>query len=719
MYSVYCDDTLIYNDSSGEKEVRLVAPTVEWSDNSTGSFTFTLPECNVGYSILTLMQSTIKIFRDNTLIWVGRAIKETKDFWKNRQITCEGALGYLNDVIQPQMELPGDEHPNFQGYCEEYLGILLDYHNSVMNQNGTPERRIFKGRVTINKKMKSDEPDAEYFGPDDDPGYIPTIYVDNKNTLECITEKLTGGKDASGDDLEGHLRLRIEPDGFYLDYLQDPISESTQTIEFGKNLLDYTENFDESDFCTVMHPRGESDGNSVGNLSAHKELLPSQNGIYYKEDLEFEVKAPRVIFKGDRNTHGGGVNTFGWIERILDLSDLGDEDTLLDKTLEWFTKNRFNDIEINIKAFDLAYLGSTADYFQYMDSIHVISLPHGLDREFPVLGVSIPLDQPQNASYTLGKKKVQSLSAHTSQAEKESKAYTEEKAYEAYHDSETLIRNSTNGVVNIIKNQYGAEGMAIVGVDQSKTYYKDGKSYTANQVIEMIKNGDIDFTIERLPQCWNPSTGRYEDIPIWYWNMGGLAFFPNGWNSGTNVAITRDGKINADYIKSGKIVAIDIDGTTITGGEYHTVPKYVYYNGVQRGPYEVDIYYNDVYFRNKYGYADSSWGSLSMLPTQNNQDKLSLSSGCNLELYASENAEIYATSIALQSAGGGITINGMDVQNLATKSWVEEYVDEHGGGDYVTHSELDDTLRGYVTDSELSNTVNNIKHWCESTFKKK
>ena len=58
---------------------------------------------------------------------------------------------------------------------------------------------------------------------------------------------------------------------------------------------------------------------------------------------------------------------------------------------------------------------------------------------------------------------------------------------------------------------------------------------------------------------------------VWRWNESGLAYSSTGYNGDySSAAITADGKINADFIKAGKITAVDIEGVNIKGSEFST-----------------------------------------------------------------------------------------------------------------------------------------------------
>lgn len=59
-------------------------------------------------------------------------------------------------------------------------------------------------------------------------------------------------------------------------------------------------------------------------------------------------------------------------------------------------------------------------------------------------------------------------------------------------------------------------------------------------------------------------------VNVWRWNLGGLGHSHNGYNGPFNdVAITQDGKINADMITTGTMVANRIHGGTLTLGGYN------------------------------------------------------------------------------------------------------------------------------------------------------
>lgn len=564
MYSIYCDDICIYNDTSVDVGARLVAPTVTWEDNAAGTCTFTMPPSNAGYESLTLMQSLIVVKKFDEEIWWGRPIKEQKDFWKNRIITCEGALAFLNDVIQPQRMFEQNATTatppiySFDGTPEAYLRVILDYHN----QNSRYKFNLKK--VTVTKYMEDEDDNDEYYE------YI-VVRTDFKNTLECISEKLT-----NNEKVGGHILCYRENGIYQLEYLKDPDDEGVQTVEFGKNLLEFTRDYDDSQYCTVLYPRGESLGDSeIQGLSEYLELDPTKDGEYtftdedHPDPIVLRQTAPRLI-------NEAGLNAYGWIERVMDFSEGKTEDKLLEKAGEWMTKNRFQDMELNIKAFDLAYLNVDYESIEFMQNIHVISRPHGLDRNFPVLGINIPLDQPQNASYTLGKKKVASLSAHTSSVTAEvekNKDWADIAHMDDYARIQVEIKKRQEAIAAAIE-QAGRDALEKIKTFTTGRIGIKQNSYGADALVIIPTLSDQEFADLNIETCTKP---------MWVWNYEGLAFLPNGWNGSKKpgVAITNDGNIVANDIHAATITANQIHGGSIVAGQIDSI--YIKAEWIQSG----------------------------------------------------------------------------------------------------------------------------------------
>ena len=72
-------------------------------------------------------------------IWSGRVLSESKDFWNNRVLYCEGGSWlYFNDSVQPPAEYAGKS-------IREYLEQLISVHNAKIGAN----RQFAIGAVTV------------------------------------------------------------------------------------------------------------------------------------------------------------------------------------------------------------------------------------------------------------------------------------------------------------------------------------------------------------------------------------------------------------------------------------------------------------------------------------------------------------------------------------------------------------------------------------------
>jgi hypothetical protein len=268
MYKIFADDLCIYDDLSNLTEYKLVNPIWRREDNTAGTLTFTMTQSNIGYSVVERLSSRIKIFKRDEMVWEGRILSEQRNFRKERVITCEGILACLNDTIQPQREL-------INPTVRTFLNTILSYHNSHV----TPDKQFLLGNVTVTTDMIDESGDDEY----DTDIYI---YTNFDTTFNCIAEKLINkSTDPNNDkkqELRGHLRIRYEDDKRYLDYLKDYPTTSTQIIEFGRNLMDFVVNYDESEFCTVLIPLGERyEEGDVDGLEGYLDITDVNGGRNY------------------------------------------------------------------------------------------------------------------------------------------------------------------------------------------------------------------------------------------------------------------------------------------------------------------------------------------------------------------------------------------------------------------------------------------------------
>lgn len=351
MYTVYCDDTLIHDGSSPSDRVHLIDPVLKIADNSAGTFEATLAPTHIGYDICERWTSTIYVKRDGEIIWKGRIVTDSKDFWNRRRISCEGALAFLNDSMQ---ELGYYANRDLRYYITQ----LIDTHNSKVATN----RQILLGNVTVTDN------NSDY------------VYVtEYKSTYEEMKSNFL-------DRLGGHLRIRYrQADGMpILDYLADYPNTATQEINFGQNLLDFTRNWDVSNLCTVILPKGKA--------------LDEENEQGQKEYITIES-----VNRGSKYlANEDAVALYGRVEKVVDFNDCETPQLLLELGTAYLTAMQFDSMQLVLYAIDLHFLNEDVEGFELLDRVHCISNPHGMDRYFPITEIDMPLDKPDNVKYTLG-----------------------------------------------------------------------------------------------------------------------------------------------------------------------------------------------------------------------------------------------------------------------------------------------------------------------------
>lgn len=470
MYKIYSDGVCIYDDTNPLEKYKLLSPSLILEKGKAGSLDFTMPPANIGYDTVKKYLSDITLEKNGQEIWEGRVIDEDKDFWNCRKLKCEGSLAFFNDTVQPQWESESTT-------VLEFFTRLITIHNSRLPAGDY--RRFAVGRITVTT-----------------PNVTIRRFTDYETTYDCLTKKLV-------DELGGHLHVRKENGIRYLDYLKEEFFDSnTQTIEFGKNLLDFTRNWSLTELCTVLIPLGKTKDESQYNLiNEYVDIKSVNDGSLYLE------ASPESIA------------LYGRVEKVVKWEDIENPTELKAQGELYLRNTQFKDMTIEMSAVDLSIMGVAADDFSLGDYVHVISKPHGLDKWFPIDKLEIPLDAPEDTKFELnGTEKV---AMSTAVASSSSAIQTIEKQPipsaildKAKQEAASLITSATTGYITTLRNQNGVPYALIISTGPD---YSSCNSY-------------------------------------WMWSNGGLAHIIKDPISGeltTNNAMTSDGKIVADMITAG------------------------------------------------------------------------------------------------------------------------------------------------------------------------
>lgn len=613
MYSIFAGDTCIYDGQSPLEEVKVTDPKLSMADNSAGSLTFTMPPQNAGYDFVEHLSTEIVVKKDGEEIWAGRVINEDKDFLNRRKVTCEGELAYLNDTTQPMKEY----HIDSNTAVADFLGQLLAFHNS----KATSDMQFQLGAVTVN----------------DPNGYLYR-YTNYESTLECIKEKLL-------DKLGGHLRVRKENGIRKLDYLADYYDVSTQTIEFGKNLIDFTSSWDLTNLATVVLPLGNQLEES--SIEALQEYLTIKDAPVLDED-GITHEANSIYVKSDE-----AISSYGWIETVVRWDDVSVAENLMNKAKTYLMDAQFEKMVISLNAVDLHNLNPDIEALKLLHKVECISPPHGMDRQFPVTKMDIPLDKPEETVYTLGADEKISMSAKVREGTKELMEKIDDSSY-------SMLSRAKKNAAEILN----ARTRGYITIDE------DATNEFSNELI--------------ISDTKDPKKAT----KLWVWNMGGLGHFPNGrWNAdGTpkepNVAITMDGKIVANFITTGTMAA-----ERVRTGLLEDELKYNYWN-LNTGEFRLSGPNTKVKDGNTEKslsqYIEDNSGEMTQAEIFN---KLT-NNGENTGVFRLENGEMYINATYINAGelnGDNVNITNLNASNinsgyLSTSRLSTESFDDMGNG---------------------------------------
>lgn len=395
MYKVLCDNTLMYDPRI--EELALINPVVELEENKAGSFSFKMPPGHPLYSSVKRRKSVMQVYQDDELIFSGMCIEVKEDFYKRKDIYCEGELSYLNDSVQ---------RPN--RYRDVSVRGLLEAYILNHNAQVEEEKRFTVGMVTV-----TDNNNSLY------------RYTNMNSTMQELKEDLV-------DDLGGYLRIRHKDGVKYIDYLADSMNTNSQVIRLGENLIDFNSNIDSSEIATAIIP--------LGNL-LEEEIV---------EGLQTRLTIEEVNDGKDYVYSPEAVENFGWIYKTVTWDGVTVPSILKSKGQKYLSDIQFENMVIEAKAIDLHIVDHETERFKLSDQIRVVSKPHGLDRYFRLTKQTINICSPENDTITLGKEERLSLSAKTASANEEIK-----KAIEKITPANNILNQAVENATQLIANAMG------------------------------------------------------------------------------------------------------------------------------------------------------------------------------------------------------------------------------------------------------------------------
>ena len=328
---------------------------------AAGTAEILLPPGHPAYESFVDYRTLVEIYRQDTLIFRGRAFCKTDNLFRCRTVTFEGERSFFRDsVMRPYL---------YQATPAEIFTDIINQHNSQVE--------AFKGfevgTITVtdaNDYVRFESESAEQ----------------TSDTLNKLLERC-GGYIVFTTSLGGKRRVSwLEK----LEYL------SGQSIELGENLLDFSRSGVPTNLATRIIPYGAKDEETGKRITVES----VNNGLDYVEDEDAVALRSTVALP-------------------VFWDDVTDPENLLRKAKEYLAASKMVVSTLSLTAVDLSALDQNIDTFQVGDQVRVVSKPHGLDDIFLLRERTYDLLNPANDTVTLGKD-LTTLTGETSAAHKDS-----------------------------------------------------------------------------------------------------------------------------------------------------------------------------------------------------------------------------------------------------------------------------------------------------------
>ncbi|MEQ2775524.1 phage tail spike protein [[Clostridium] innocuum] len=425
LFKVYVDGQIFYHPNLSK--LAITQAVVSEDAENIDSFTLSAPFNHPYIDSIKPMASVIQCKKDDEVVFEGRALDDGSDFYNTHTWTCESALAYLKDTLQPPFSYKGG------------LRGLLEYFVSVHNSSVEERKKFVIGNVTVT----------------DDNDYVSYSNSDYSVTLDAIKSKLIN-------TYGGYLAVRYEEDGNYLDYLSDFKTKSMQTVEYGKNITDVKIKRDDTEKATALIPLGA------------KKTVTDEEGT--ESETSERVDITSVNDEKNYICDEDAVREIGWIWKTEIWEDVTLPGNLLRKG-----RTRLMELVQGITSMELTIIDESdtgADIGDIHAGMYVecISKPHGINGTYLCINRTRDYLKPSGNTITIGAsgitltastvkqdKTIESLGedilAQTEKievidAKAEDASKTADLVKEQVHECYTEIAKTSDEIISIVHDTY-------------------------------------------------------------------------------------------------------------------------------------------------------------------------------------------------------------------------------------------------------------------------
>lgn len=352
MYTIKADGDLLYSPSlaNEDKSYAAINPRLSLELNKAGNLSFMILPGNRKYEDIQILKTIITVEQDGIEIFRGRVTDINTDIFLQKTVYTEGELAFLLDSIQRPYE--------YEGAVQALFSMLIDSHNAQVDEG----KRFTIGNITA---VSAEE----------------VTHVKVTDYSDTFTEITTRILDAYG----GYLKIRVEGETRYIDYVSSFDADSAQPITFGNNMVTLDAGGNATDIFTVLIPLGAAVKGEGGSMKP-LDIASVNGGLDYIEDQE-------------------GIAKYGRIVRTYTWSHIDNANELLSKGREYLSFGIAENSTLAIRAVDMHLLDGTIDAIRLGGYVNIQAAPHGITRPEICAKMDIDLISPENTVYTFGEPK--------------------------------------------------------------------------------------------------------------------------------------------------------------------------------------------------------------------------------------------------------------------------------------------------------------------------
>lgn len=446
MIQVYADDFLVYD--SRLEDYSLLGLTVTAGLNKGGTASIVMAQHHPAYNRFTSYKTLVTIYRDGLLLFRGRPLYPSDDFFNRRTITCEGERCFLRDgVIRPYI---------YQDGPAAIFASVIELYNAQVDAF----KQFTVGTVTVtdpNNYIRLESESAEQFS----------------DVIDKLVERC-GGYIVFTTNAEG---ARV------INWYESLTYQSRQVIEFGENLLDFARSSSNPDLATVIIPYGAKDETSGKRV----DITSVNEGMDFLQDYD-------------------AVSLRGVIAKPVYWDDIAEPSNLLAKAQQYLATSKLMITALELTAVDLSDMDKSIDTFQVGDTVQVRSKPHGVDEAFQLSERTYDLLNPANGKVTLGKQ-IATLTGADAAGDKRSASdlqrveqsiranFTIDNAAaieELRQTLTTLIQQTSESIILEVSEQYTNNGDLAGQMETIMTQLSDSFEFQFNQLTATVDANDAE-----------------------------------------------------------------------------------------------------------------------------------------------------------------------------------------------------------------------------------